>query len=1248
MEYRELTSAQKIFFGNTQTFQNSMWNQGYYIQFNEKYSYDRINSVLNSFMEKNDGVRVRVTTMDNVPYSYIVDYEETTFEYKIFTSKDLLDDFVNIDLEKEFHLDSELFRCYICEIGEFSGILFIAHHLLCDGGSVLSLSSIIAALTKDEDINSYSYRTHLLKELEYLNTNKRVNDKKYWEKLFLATPKTLLYSKKDYSLNYDGGKAKCTITKQTADLIRNFCKQNQITIQSFFNTIFGIYFWNNQGAEPFTIGVPLSNRVSNNDIKTFGLFVQVVPLVIDFQADTFIDNAKKVYDTLLSMFRHYNYSSYDISNELLNNHKVYDVVLEYHYQYKTHEFLVETYFSNKVSTALDVHIEDSVTEEIIILCRYREQFFNREQIEKLTEEIVRLIEDAIREPNISIKALSLQPTSNQRKSALLGETIDIPEINIFNWFSSNAEKKRNQICIVSNERELKYGDLLILVRNIVFSLKSVGASANDKIIVIAERSIEMYAAIYGILGLGACYIPVDVTCPEERLRYIVKDATAKFILAQKKYADNVTTDIGSQIIIIEDCLANKEGTQELIVSPSSSNDLAYIIYTSGTTGVPKGVMISHKSLVNRLQWMQRAYPLLFTDSILQKTPYTFDVSVWELFWWAICGARMFVLPPKDHYNMSKTVSAIYQGEITHIHFVPSVYEIFINYIKANPSELIKVQTLKHIFLSGEVLDKRSVADMKKLLPDVKQHNLYGPTECTIDVTFYDCNSDCDDVIPIGVPIDNTQIYIIDDDKKLLPQGERGELCIAGANVGEGYLNLPELTLQKFISNPFGTGKMYLSGDVAYINDDFQIVFCGRKDQQVKLFGQRIELDEIEEILLQYPTVEKATVIIKNEGISPKIIAFYTGTKEDKGVLVGFLKTKLPRYMVPTFIYHISQIPLTSHGKIDRKKLIEIADSIEKNEISQPQNMLEKQLCELFADQLGQQSYSRNESFLDAGGSSLDVMSVLSSELLDNINIDEFCMHPSPAELSSYMLGKKKATTALIPISISASDKRSMILCPYAGGGILSFNTFVRKLKEKLPDTSFYYLGWETNIQQAAKEIIEIAEHSEVVIYAHCAGVSLALSVFEEARKLEFDVKNISFFVGGMILPRRAFPAINPWGFITNSMLKRMLIKAGMSGKVVSSKIIDEIISNFRSNVKRHFYILNHFKAQIDCPTTIVIAQNDIFTRNFKSAKKRWANYVSNTLTVKIIDETSHYFLEDSESALYDIIIQKLEQGDDKI
>lgn len=1243
MEYRKLTSAQKLFFGNIHTFQNSMWNQGYYIQFNEKYSYEKINFSLNSFYEKNDGVRLHIRIMNNVPYSYIEKHKETYFEHKVFTSKAKFDEFVKNDLRKEFRIDSELFRCYICEVGESCGILFIAHHLLCDGGSLISLNGIIENLTKGVEINSYSYVAHIQKDLEYLTTNKRVNDKNYWENIFSTHPKTLLYTQNDYSLNYNAGSVEFSITKQTSDMLRAFCKGNRITIQSFFNTVFGVYFWKNRGEEAFTIGVPLYNRVSKIDLKTFGLFVQVVPLLIDFKTESFVENTKKIYDTLVSIYRHYNYSGYDISNELLNNQKVYDVVIDYHYKSNVQGALVEIYYSDKVAMALDIHIEDSLTEEIKILCRYREQFFDRSQISKLTEEIIGIIESVVREPNITIKALSKQLANDKIQSALFGEIIDIPETNVFNLFSAIAERKRDEICIITaDEKELKYSEFLTFVKNIVFALKDYGACVDDKIIVLAERSVEMYAAIYGIIGLGACYIPVDVACPKERLKYIVKDASAKFILTQKKYVDDIKSNIDSQVIIIEDCLKNKTNSQESIVSPSASGDLAYIIYTSGTTGVPKGVMISHKALVNRLQWMQRTYPLQATDAILQKTPYTFDVSVWELFWWAICGARMFILPPNDHYNMSKTVSAIFQGKITHIHFVPSVYKIFIDYIKLNPSELMKIKTLKHIFLSGESLDKKSVVDMNRMLPDVEQHNLYGPTECAIDVTYYNCGSCCDKVIPIGVPIDNTQIYIVDENKNLLPQGERGELCIAGANVGEGYLNLPELTIEKFIKNPFGNGKMYLSGDIAYINDSNQIVFCGRKDQQVKLFGQRIELDEIAEILQQYPTIEKTTVIIKNDANSPKIIAFYTGKNEDKEVLVEFLKTRLPRYMVPSSIHNIPRIPLTSHGKIDRKELINIANSIEKVEVCQPNNMLEQELCDLFAKQLKQQTYSRNENFLDAGGTSFDIMSVLSSELLNNISIDDFCLHSSPAELSTFILGKRKPTTALVPISIANSDKRSIILCPYAGGGIFSFNTFVKKVKEKLPDTSFYYLGWETNIEQATKEIIGFAEQNEVFIYAHCAGISLSLSVFKELDKMNQAVENLKLFVGGMILPQRGFPVINPWVFVTNALLKKMLVKSGMNDKILSTKKVDEIIGKFRIDVKRHFHIVNDYKLMINYPTTVVIARNDFFTKNVKSATKRWKSYVKKSLTVEVIEETSHYFLADPSSALYDIIINKME------
>ena len=1246
MEYRPLSSAQKLFFGNIHIFQNSMWNIGYYIQFNQKYSYEKICFALNEFLKKNDGVRLRITVLNNVPYSYIAEYEENDFEEKTFHAKEELNNFANETVNRPFLIDSNLYRCFICDIKNTSGILFVAHHMLCDGGSIASLDSVIKFLADGCEMQSFSYIPHLEKDLDYCGTAKCNRDKEYWKEVFQCSPKCNLYTENDFLLNYNSQKYWFNISPEVSAYIRRYCVQNHISVQAFFDTVFGLYFRNQIGAIPFSIGIPLSNRISINDIKTFGLYIQVVPLIINFKSLSFADNAKYIDDTLLSMYRHFHYASYDISQDLLNGHKAYDVSIEYHPEYKTEICEMKTFYSNKLATALEIHIEDSDNDGINILCRYREQFFNEKNILSMVEQIRQIIDNVIYKNNISDSEFLLK-NKKTSDSVLKGNDVSVPNGNIFDLFAVNAKKHSEKICIRDGNSELTYREFFSYVSNLIRRIKQAGFSGNDKIIIISERSVEMYVAIYAAVGAGGCFVPVDPQCPKERLEYIVKDSSARIVLVQNDKLLNIDESNNIKIIFVDQCLKDSVNSDETVISPAKSEDLAYLIYTSGTTGVPKGVMITHGSLINRLQWMNNKYGLEGGNVILQKTPYTFDVSVWEIFWWGAYGGSMYILPPKDHYSMSKTVKAISDGKVTHIHFVPSVYNIFVNYLKSNLSELSKLTSLKHVFLSGEALDKNCVAEMDRLLCGIEQHNLYGPTECTIDVTFYDYVKSDSEIIPIGKPIDNTQIYIVDENMNLTPQGQKGELCIGGANVGEGYLNLSELSMKKFVDNPFGEGRLFLSGDVAYINDEFQIIYCGRKDEQIKLFGQRIELIEIENTLRQLEFVEEAAVIVDTNKSTPKIKAFYTGTQNENGITLEYLKSKLPRYMIPSSVHHIDSMPITSHGKTDKKELIKLSNDLEEKAFTEPKNMLEGALCKLFSEQLKRDSFSSEESFLDAGATSLDVVSVLCSELLDNISIDEFCLHPSPSALAKYLLGNKPVTNELVPLSISKSEKRVVVLFPYAGGGVLSFGTLLKKLKENLRDTSYYFFGWDTDIKRASKEIAQLMKNSKTVFYAHCAGVSLAINVMNEIDRITDNKAQITFFAGGIILPNRKFPIINPWRFVPDMILKNILVKAGLKKELVDSSAFNKVMRQFKNNAQKYFDFIQAYKGKIKHPTTVFLARGDVFTKKINDARKMWAMYVQNELNVEIIEGDSHYFLADSNSLLFHVIINNLSKGEDQ-
>ncbi len=365
------------------------------------------------------------------------------------------------------------------------------------------------------------------------------------------------------------------------------------------------------------------------------------------------------------------------------------------------------------------------------------------------------------------------------------------------------------------------------------------------------------------------------------------------------------------------------------VNINNSRDLAYLIYTSGSTGKPKGVMIEHRSLVNRLIWMQEVYPIDNTDVIMQKTPFYFDVSVWEIFWWAITGAKMCFLMPGGEKIPLIISETIKKNNISIMHFVPSMLNVYLEYLDGKlPEEIKKLSSLKRVFSSGESLAPGHVKKFNNILGNItgaRLTNLYGPTETTVDVSFYDCPRENDfDKIPIGVPIHNTKFYIIKD-HNLMGVNEEGELCISGIGLARGYINKPELTKEKFVNNPFLPGdRMYKTGDIARWLPDGNIEYLGREDHQVKIRGLRIELGEIETVMREYGEIQDCLVSIKKYSENIILIIAYIVCRINfsNEELKAHLKKYLPEYMIPNHFVKLDQIPLLANGKADRKSLPE--------------------------------------------------------------------------------------------------------------------------------------------------------------------------------------------------------------------------------------------------------------------------------------------------------------------------------------
>jgi D-alanine--poly(phosphoribitol) ligase subunit 1 len=469
---------------------------------------------------------------------------------------------------------------------------------------------------------------------------------------------------------------------------------------------------------------------------------------------------------------------------------------------------------------------------------------------------------------------------------------------------------------------LTYGELNEKANQLAHLLRTAGVKRDQVIGIMVERSFAMMIGLLGILKSGAAYLPISSDNPAERIEYLLKDGSVQFLLVHGKTENKIK--FWGETINLDDGRIYQGPAQNLTVV-NQPGDLAYVIYTSGSTGKPKGVMIEHRSVVNRLNWMQNAYPIGERDVILQKTPFFFDVSVWELFWWAFYGAKLCFLVPGGEALPLLIVETVRQHHVTIMHFVPSMLNVFLEYLDGNDARISQMASVRQVFVSGEALSPSHVKKFNRVLGQktaARLTNLYGPTEATVDVSYFDCPTGNDfEIVPIGRPIDNTRFHIMKDNQPVA-LGETGELCIGGVGLARGYLNNAGLTRDKFVNSLAAGETIYRTGDNARWRSDGNVEYLGREDGQVKIRGLRIELGEIENTIRDFPRVSDCAAVVKqcSENIV-LIVAYVVGKKElELSELENYLKRQLPGYMVPNRFEKIDQIPLTPSGKADRKAL----------------------------------------------------------------------------------------------------------------------------------------------------------------------------------------------------------------------------------------------------------------------------------------------------------------------------------------
>jgi amino acid adenylation domain-containing protein len=561
-----------------------------------------------------------------------------------------------------------------------------------------------------------------------------------------------------------------------------------------------------------------------------------------------------------------------------------------------------------------------------------------------------------------------------------------------------ADVPGERTAVISASGELSYAEFDAAVNHIAEMLRVQDIEPDECATVILPRSPELVIAIHGILRAGAAYVPIDPQYPPLRIRTTIEESGARVMVAGAQYAE-LADELG--VRRLEPSIAGADPV-EAVASPG---DLAYVIYTSGSTGRPKGVMIEHRSVANRLQWMQRRYPLGADDVILHKTPVTFDVSVWELMWWAMAGAGVALLEPGGERDPRKIIAAVERHHVTVMHFVPSMLGPFLDQLTAQPDSLHRLTSLHTVFCSGEALTPALVERFNGVFGAIggpRLVNLYGPTEATVDVSYFDCPSAGPvDVVPIGKPIDNTTLLVLDEHANFCPVGVPGELNIAGMGLARGYRGRPDLTAASFPEDQrVAGGRRYRTGDLARWRADGDLEFLGRIDDEVKVRGNRVSLGEVQAAMESCPGLRSAVVIAEpSDTHGTHLIGYFVGECVAPDQLGDHLAQRLPVYMIPTSFVELGALPLTASGKVDRRALPR-PGAPDRSDVA-PRTPAEAALIDVFASVLGVDSVGVHDNFFTVGGDSILALAVRTEAEKRGIalDIEELFARPTVAELA---------------------------------------------------------------------------------------------------------------------------------------------------------------------------------------------------------------------------------------------------------
>ncbi|WP_319754193.1 non-ribosomal peptide synthetase [Streptomyces sp. AK02-04a] len=930
---------------------------------------------------------------------------------------------------------------------ESVGYLFLmAHHIIVDGWGmdqfvrqILSDYAHVVRTGTALEITPPSYLAFAEEEARYRSSSRWDRDRDFCQETFadFAPP---LFPANATDPASGGGRRSARHTFLLERKLVDRVREREGSFFAFLTATFATYLSRVHRCEEVGLGIPLLNRRGMVEKRTVGNFASMLPLRVTAHGEQSMqDIADQVEAATFTMKRRERLAIGDLLRALPPHdsgpRRLYDVTISC--LRLPNPEIIPGLSVEKVALshghdqeALTVYVRefDDVGDIQVDLDYALDVFDEDFPVEAAARHIETLLRQAVDRPEEPVMNLPMLTPDEHDDLVQVRNSTDAPypsDKTLHALFEEQAARTPSRTAVTASHAHpaLAYAELDARANQVAWRLRAEGVRPDDRVAVLVERGTDLLTALLGVLKAGCAYVPVDPAYPADRIHLLLNDSGAKAVLTTGRIArgeDGAPPSSalpGMRVITLDALRRGPDGPLERAAEP---HNLAYVIYTSGSTGRPKGVMVEHRSVVNRLAWMQKRYPLGDGDVVLQKTPSSFDVSVWELFWWAIEGARVALLPVGGEKEPPQILRTIAEQRVTVVHFVPSMFGPFLDLLESDPALPSSIEHLRFVFCSGEALPPDLVARFHRLFAGAGASapqlvNLYGPTEATVDVSYFDLAPDPEAAgaagpvqavrrVPIGRPIDNIRLYVLGRNGEPQPVGAPGELCIAGVGLARGYLGRPELTREAFVADPFHPGaRMYRTGDLARWLADGSLEYLGRIDEQVKIRGNRVELGEVQSRLAALSGVRGAVVDART---SPSrgmhLVGYYVADEDiDPALLRSHLAATLPEFMIPAHFLRIDRIPLTPNGKTDRRALPAPPRAGSTTD-SSPRDAAEATLAAVWCEVLDLQSVGIHDNYYALGGDSILMLRIRAEAEKRGLHftLSDMSRHPTVAELAA--------------------------------------------------------------------------------------------------------------------------------------------------------------------------------------------------------------------------------------------------------